>query len=284
MDRECEAPEARHVEHRRPLARVGDVGVRGEAVLREVGERADDDEALGPGEAVERRAEMLAHGAAAAVAADEPGRLQLPGGRAYGHGVAALLRETHLRMRERLQLLVEDRRQAVLLEMKAVRVGREVGDQAEIPLDDHAFPAVADLPARHLDADLVHRLGDAEGREHLERRRMERPGALIQRQRRLGLDHLHRHALVRERERRGEADGTGADNEDRFHARKKPRGAACRRSKPSRVTRISSPTCTPAGESRLMTFGCTTTVMFSSSVMSGSGPAGRLLVPTMGWK
>jgi len=29
-------------------------------VLREVGERADDDEALGPGEAVERRAEMLA--------------------------------------------------------------------------------------------------------------------------------------------------------------------------------------------------------------------------------
>src|SRR5882762_9440015 len=129
MDRECEAPEARHVEHRRPLARVGDVGVRREAVLCEVGERADDDEALGPGEAVERRAEMLAHGAAAAVAADEPGRLQLPGGRAYGHGVAALLRideagrETHLRMRERLQLLVENGRQAVLLEMKA-EIGR----------------------------------------------------------------------------------------------------------------------------------------------------------------
>ena len=106
-------------------------------------------------------------------------------------------------MRERLQLLVEDRRQAVLLEMKAVRVGGEVGDQAEIPLDDHAFPAVADLPVRHLDADLVHRLGDAERREHLERGRMVRAGALVERERGLGLDHLHRHALVGERERRG---------------------------------------------------------------------------------
>ena len=33
-----------------------------------------------------------------------------------------------------------------------------------------------------------------------------------------------------------------------------------------------------------MTFGCTTTVMFSSSVIFGSGPAGRLRVPRIGGK
>ena len=49
-----------------------------------------------------------------------------------------------------------DRRQPVLLEMQAVRVGRDVREQTEIELGDQVARPVADLPVPHLDAGLVH--------------------------------------------------------------------------------------------------------------------------------
>jgi hypothetical protein len=126
------------------------------------------------------------------------------------------------------ELLEQDRRQPELLEVEAVGVRREVGDQAEVPLDDHALASVADLPVRHLDAGAVHRLGDAVGLEHLERRGVERSRAVIGGERGLGLDHAHRHALGGERERGGEADRAGPDDQDRvlicfFHSPASPR-------------------------------------------------------------
>jgi hypothetical protein len=120
----------------------------------------------------------------------------------------------HLGVRKRHQLLVQDRRQAMLLEVEAVRVARQVGDQAEVELDDEALLAIADLPARHLHADAVHLRGDAEGLEHLEGRRMEGAGARIERQPGFGLDHLHRHALVCERQRDAQADRPGTHHQD----------------------------------------------------------------------
>src|SRR6185503_7039908 len=233
---------------------------------------------------------QLAHRAAAAVAADEPRRPEMLARGPHLDRVAVLLgleelrREVHHGVRISLQLLEQDRREPVLLEVEAERVRREVRDQAEVPLDDHALLAVADLPARHLDAVLQHLVGDAVGRQHLEGRRMIGARALVDGQRRLLLEHLHRDVLPGERERGGEADRAGADDGDGLHALKNPLGAPCRRSKPVFVTRISSPTCTPAAISRAITFGCTTTVISSSSVILGRGPAGRLFVPTTGGK
>jgi hypothetical protein len=118
-------------------------------VLVEVGVRADDDEALGPGEALELGAHQLPHGAATAVAADEPRRLEVLRGGLDQHRVALLGRFQELgreidhRVREGLQLLEEYWRQLVLLEVEAIRIRRDVGDQAEVPLDDHALAAVA---------------------------------------------------------------------------------------------------------------------------------------------
>jgi len=42
----------------------------------------------------------------------------------------------------------------MLLEMQAIRIRSEVADFGHVPLDDDAFPAVADLPARTLIAAL----------------------------------------------------------------------------------------------------------------------------------
>ena len=66
-----------HLEERRPFHRVGDVGVHGEAVRAEVVGRAHHQELLGPGEALELDRQELAHGAAAAVGADQPRSLEL---------------------------------------------------------------------------------------------------------------------------------------------------------------------------------------------------------------
>jgi len=55
---------------------------------------------------------------------------------------------------------MEQRRQLVLLDMEPERVGRGIGDQAQVPFDHH-LAAVSDPPARHLDAERQEILGDA---------------------------------------------------------------------------------------------------------------------------
>ena len=84
-----------------------------------------------------------------------------------------------------LQDIELDRRQPVLLEMQAIRVGRDVFQQTEIEIRDQVARAIADLPVLHLEAGLVHLVGDAVRRHHLQSRRMKRAGAQIVRQRRL---------------------------------------------------------------------------------------------------
>src|SRR6266852_288193 len=69
-----------------------------------------------------------------------------------------------------------------------------------------------------------------------------------------------------------------------YPIRKRPRSTRCRRSKPVSVTSTSSPTSTPAFWSGVITFGWTTQVIPASKVISGSGPAGRLLDPSTGGK
>jgi hypothetical protein len=96
VHREGEAPEAtgavvRHVKHRGPFLGIGDISARGIAERAEVGERADDEKALGPGEAGEVDAHHLAHGAASAVAADQPARGPLARAGFHFHAVAGLL-------------------------------------------------------------------------------------------------------------------------------------------------------------------------------------------------
>jgi hypothetical protein len=187
---------------------------------REIRAGADDHEALGPGETLELGADALAHGAASAVATDQPWSDNGFVFRFHADFIFILAcldklrRKIHLGMRERLQLLHQDRRQAELLEVQAERIGREVGDHPQVPFHDQSLLPVANLPARHLEADAQHLVGNAEGRQHLEGRRVEGARAVVFRERALGLDDAHRHALAGERERGGEAHRAGADDDD----------------------------------------------------------------------
>ncbi len=79
IGREHRAPQpgravGRHLEAIAPGARVGEIAARAIAAIGlEIVRRGEHDEALRPGEAVERDAALLAHGAAAAVGADQLG-------------------------------------------------------------------------------------------------------------------------------------------------------------------------------------------------------------------
>ena len=63
----------RQFEQSAELDRVGDVTVEGKALRAEIMCRAGDDENLRPGKAFELDAGYLAHDAAAAIGADQPG-------------------------------------------------------------------------------------------------------------------------------------------------------------------------------------------------------------------
>jgi hypothetical protein len=120
------------------------------------------------------------------------------------------MREAHLGVGKGLELREDDRREPVLLEMQPIGIRREVGDLAQIPLDDDALAPVADLPARDLDRGLVHLLGDAVGRHQLERGRVVGPGAQVYGERRLRLEHHHAHVPLGQRERREQTDRSRA--------------------------------------------------------------------------
>ena len=226
--REDHAPYSRrpfvgHLEQRGPFLRIGEVRVHRVAVRRIVVGRARHDEALVPGEAVEPHVGALAHGAAAAVRADQPGGLEYfrsaRGRRSHRdrigrlRDVGHLVREAHRGVRKGRELAENDRSETMLLKMQAVRIGCEVADFGHVPLDDDAFPAVADLPARHLDRRLVHLVGDAVRRHQLERGRMIGARAQVDRKRRLGFQHQHGNVLLRERERSQQADRPRARND-----------------------------------------------------------------------
>jgi hypothetical protein len=103
----------------------------------------------------------------------------------------------------------------VLLEVQAIGIRRDVGEQAEVELGHEAPAPLADLPAPHLQPVLVHARRNAVGRHHLEGRRMEGAGAQVVRKRRLGFADHHRHALARERQRAHQSRRPGARDHHR---------------------------------------------------------------------
>src|SRR6185437_2161512 len=228
IGREEHAPEAgwpimRHLEDRAPIDRIGDIGVERIAMGREVLLYADDEKALRPGEALEGDIHQMPHRAARAVGADEIGaarRLDAAGGLEPRGDAVCVLRRVDEAMREfdlaaqRLEALLQQRRQLELLAMEAERVGRLVFEQREIPFDDNAFRAATDLPARHLDADGEEILSDADRLEHLEGRRMDRAGAQIARQLFFGFEDAAGNACLRQDGGNGETGGAGADDDD----------------------------------------------------------------------
>ena len=191
---------------------------------REIVLGADDQETLGPGEALEGDAHGLAHRAAPAVAADEiaaahgldPVRGLDPGDDAAVilDCVEEYMTEAHVSA-ERGEAPVKQRRQLELLAMEAEGIGRHVGDQRQIPLDDDALVAAADLPARHPDAHGEELGHDAQRIEQLERRRMERAGAQVARQDGLGLEHDDRDVAQQQARSECEASRAGTDDDHR---------------------------------------------------------------------
>jgi hypothetical protein len=107
-----------------------------------------------------------------------------------------------------------DRRDAVLLEVEPVGIWRDVAEQAEIEFRDQVAAPVANLPAAHRDRGLVHPLGDAVGRHHFLRRRVEGASAQVMRQPGLRFAQDDRHALLAERQRGHQAGRAGAGDDD----------------------------------------------------------------------
>ena len=145
----------------------------------------------------------MPHRAARAIRADEiraahgldPARRLEPRGDAVGilRRIDEAMRELY-RAAQRLEAAFQKWRQLELLAMKAERVGRLAFQERKIPLDDHAFLTAADLPARHANADGEEILGDADRVQHLQGRRVDRAGAQIARQFRLGFEDARRYA------------------------------------------------------------------------------------------
>ena len=111
----------------------------------------------------------------------------------------------------------DDRRQAMLLEMKSIRIGRDVGELGQIPLDDDALVPITQLPPRHFDPDLQHVVSDAVGRHHLHRRRVVGAGAQVDGEAGLSFEHEDRNVALGEDERGQQAHGAGADDDDGLH-------------------------------------------------------------------
>src|SRR6185436_13382168 len=132
-------------------------GVERVAVGAEIVRRAHHQELLGPGESLDLDRQQLSNGAAAAVGADEPRRLEGAGNPvgldADLEPLAFLLEaddamaEIHLHARLLAKDVELDRRQPVLLEVQAVRVGGDVRENPEVEFGDLAAVALPDLPA-----------------------------------------------------------------------------------------------------------------------------------------
>ena len=66
------------------------------------------------------------------------------------HEAGELMAEAHLGVGLAPQDVELDRRQAMLLEVQAIGIRRDVGDEAEVELRDELAAQVADLPVPHL--------------------------------------------------------------------------------------------------------------------------------------
>src|SRR5262249_15662466 len=149
----------------------------------EGGRRADDEEALRPGEAVELDGERAADVAAGAVGADQP---------AAGPGLAAavavdrdldargMLRhaldcavELQLEFRALPQLFIENAGQLRWLGLHAMWMPGHVGDGGELELRQHAMLFATILERWSLEPLRDQRCGGAEPIEHVEGRRMK---------------------------------------------------------------------------------------------------------------
>ena len=188
-----DAPHARragvgHLEHRRPFHRIGDVGVHGEAVTAEIVGRAHDEELLGPGEALELdRQELCAPccGRRRRRSATTPRRcpgmpsdstLHLAGDSACCSKPVTRWPKCTCALGLLAQDVELDRRQPVLLEVQAVGIGGDVGEQSRgrtpPPCRRAGCGSASGAPAARAACML---LRDAVCRHHVLRRRMKEP-------------------------------------------------------------------------------------------------------------
>ena len=216
------------VEQVRPFLGIGDVIALGIAVLPEVVGDFDIQGAVGIGEALEFDAELLAHDAACAFAADEIGaandfRFAGRAGHLRRHGVGALGEcrkrrrqpqvDVGMRLRERERFL-HDLDPLALQHIGKTRIVREV---AVIELGDQ--PVVVAVPIveqRRDDAARLELVVEADAVEHFQGRGMVGSRArhlfeeIVLAQR---LDQADAHARLRQGERQAKPDRPGADDD-----------------------------------------------------------------------
>ena len=231
----------RHLEDRRPVYRIRYIGVHGKARGREIAVDAGDQETLGPGEALKGGIHRPPHGAAAAVGADEIAAADgLDSAGCFEPRIDAVgaLRRVEKpvlpmhRATQRLEALQQQRRELELLAVKPEGIWRQVGDQRQVPLDDHAFATAADLPMWHAIAQRQELLADADGIEHLQRRRMEAAGAQVAWQAGLRFVHGDGDILERKPDRDRKAGGPAAHDN---HRRTRTHGDSSVGIRPSRT-------------------------------------------------
>jgi len=198
----------------------------------------DDEEALGIGVALELDAHAAPYRAPGAVGADQVIGLDLVRravdreGRA--HAVSVLRDRLHARLeveshvRHRLELGLDLLRKLPLLALQAEGVVGVAGQQLHVELGDHALLTVALLRVARHQALRHEGLGQAVGRQHVQRGRVEGRGAQVEVELRRGLDHRHLHPGTRQHERRHQAHGPRARDQDvcSTSAATKPTGPA----------------------------------------------------------
>src|SRR5262249_24571612 len=212
----------RHLEAVAPRAGVGEIAARAIAALAfEVIRRGEDDEALGPGEALERDAALLAHHAAAPVGTDQgdAGVTSQPAGTAdlAAHGICGLQhaddlmieQDVHIGKRAQpleqelggLELLAlhDEGMACVVLEDRVIELGDELAGRPIPELEDwrdESYP-------RHV-------IGKSVVLEQIERRRMGGGRARVGLQRGVLVEQYDRHAAASEQPRAQEPDRAAA--------------------------------------------------------------------------
>ena len=128
------------------------------------------------------------------------------------------------------QLLFEKPHQLPLLALHPIGVVGVAREQREVEGRDRPGLAVAELPGRRLEPDLDHSRHELEFIEQVEGRRMEGRAAKLHDELRLGCEQDRRDAAAAERQRGGQADRAGADDNDAIvFIRHRGRTFRCRR-------------------------------------------------------
>jgi hypothetical protein len=124
------------------------------------------------------------------------------------------MREPHLDVGKRAEHLVYQRCELVLLTVQPVGIRRLVLQQlGQFENGNYPIGAIAKLPARYNNAQLVQLCRNPEWLEYLKSRRVERSGPQVHEQFGVGLKHQHGYITRGQAKRRNETDGTASDDD-----------------------------------------------------------------------